>query len=138
MIFSQVKVNPGRGIVQLPHPWGDKVPAQGMAHSTIFEPIMHPHPDTFFIGMHFAKAIPATAAGTVPGMFGAPRLRAEEGKMLDGAIPAASTGQQGFFKGIFKYQFQQPPLSPEAKSRLLRDLSMVVTITESKSNTGFP
>jgi len=69
MVFSQVKINPGRGLVQLPHPWGNKILAQGMAPPTVFEAIICPDPDTAPIGIYFAKAVPTAATGTVPCMF---------------------------------------------------------------------
>ena len=75
MVFSQVKINPGRPFVQLPHPGGNKISTQGMGHATVLEPFIGPDPDATSVWIHFTKTIPATAAGTITGMLGAAGLR---------------------------------------------------------------
>jgi hypothetical protein len=62
--------------------------------------------------MDLAHALEAPAAGTVAGVLGALGFRAEKGQMLDGAIAALLTGEQGLFDHVFRCLDQEEAKRP--------------------------
>ncbi len=60
------------------------------------------YPDAVFIRIHLTHAVPAAAAGTITGMFGALGFRTQKGQVLNTAVPAMLTVQQNFFGRILQ------------------------------------
>lgn len=101
VVPAQVKVYPGRGAVEFPHARGHTACVHFTLSACCRQAIVGPVPDAVFVRVYFAHPAPAAPAGTVAGMLGAARFRAEKPHVLDPAIPAVLAVQEDIFGRVF-------------------------------------
>ncbi len=94
VVPAQVKVYPGRGVVEFPHARGHTPRMQLTLFSSRGQAIVGPVPDAVSVRVYLAHAAPTAPAGPVARMLRAPRFRAEKPHILDAAIPAVLAAQE--------------------------------------------
>ena len=72
MVAVQVKIDPGRGFIQLPVSGGHRFFHKGGQFTRMIQAIVCPDPYAIFVRVDLTGAAPAAAAGAVAGMLGAP------------------------------------------------------------------
>jgi hypothetical protein len=75
MIAPEMKIEPGRCVVQFPHAWRYATLAKLGYQAMGGQSIMGPKPDTMSIRVDFTHAMAAAAAGAVASVLGASRFR---------------------------------------------------------------
>ena len=101
MIPSQMKIQPGRGAIQLPLARGNAALNHFIGFAGISPTQIGLMPDAPSVRIHFKTAVAAAPAGPVADVFGAARFRALECQMLNGAIAALPAVQHHLFSHIF-------------------------------------
>lgn len=102
MVSLEVEIEPGVGSVQFPSSGGNTGACHFFSLFMIGQPLMRSDPDTIFVRIHLTHSVPASAALTIAGMFGALRNGTEKTHMLNAAITAMLTIKQGSFRRIFQ------------------------------------
>jgi hypothetical protein len=108
MVPSQMKIDPGRGIIQFPHPGRHKILCQGMSLLAVLQADIGPDPYALPVRVHLAESVPGTAAGPVPDVLGTAGFRAQKRHMLNGAVSTSLAGEQRDLQGILQYPFESP------------------------------
>ena len=100
MVAPQVKIEPGRALIEFPHARWNTALDHGVAPAGMRQASVRPHPNAIALRIDFTLAAVASATGAVAHVFGAPGLRTQETHMLNAAIPAPETVKQEPFDGI--------------------------------------
>ena len=96
MISLQIEVEPGSGVIKLPHS-GRHTPGSHFINTVDRgPPLVSSEPDTMPVRIDFAPAIMTASAGPISDMLGALGFRAKESQLMDTTIPAFLTIQQKF------------------------------------------
>lgn len=86
MISLEVKIQPGRGLVQFPHPRRDASVDHLPGSLRIDQAPIGTGPDTRTFREHLATTVAAAAAGAIADVLGTLGFRAQEPHMLDCTI----------------------------------------------------
>lgn len=102
MVPAEMKIQPGRGLIKLPHPGGHALGMEFDELAVRSKALIGTGPDAAAIGTDFTLAIEAASAGPVAGVLGALGFRTEKGQVLDAAVTAMLAVQEAFFAGILQ------------------------------------
>ena len=94
MISLEVKIQPGRGLVQFPHPRWDASLDHLPSSLRVDQTPIGTGPDTGTFRVHLATAVAAAAAGAVADVLGTLGFRAQEPHMLDCTVATLEAAEK--------------------------------------------
>lgn len=101
MVPSQMKIDPGRRSVQLPHAGRNTAHRQFSLPVDAGQPPVGPEPHAGPLGVYLAESVQAAAAGAVSNMLGSLGFRAQKTDMLNAAVSTHPARKQHFFEPVF-------------------------------------
>ncbi len=98
MVFSEIVIDPGGGLIKVPVAGRHNVPGQTRFLPVFFQPGVSPDVNALsFLGVHLAPSLKTSAAGAVALIFRALRHGAQIGYVGKGAVAAVAAVKQGDF-----------------------------------------
>ena len=120
VVFAQVVIDPGRGLIEIPIAGRDDLFAQLLLFPIFLQSGVGADVDAFFLsGINLAPALEASAAGAVALVFRALGHRAEIGDVDEGAVSAVPAVEEDHFFHMFDFMkraFQRRPAHLAAQS----------------------